>query len=187
MEHNVDLYGQSMDISHGANSQPDARLLDPVTAEDLTRAGQDRRLSEMYLYTFPELLTTNRECGEDEDHYRAMAGYSFLLGLRFDMTIYRCCGSLKDLPAYTAYLRELNALYRRYEKHLLRGRFVDTDGFTADNPYVCVKGWQAEDGTLAVTVWNPTAHERTVHITCAATGRVTELTVAAEMATAAEI
>ena len=84
-------------------------------------------------------------------------------------------------------MKELNALYRRYEKHLLRGRFVDTDGFTADNPYVYVKGWQAEDGTLAVTVWNPTAHERTVHITCAATGRVTELTVAAEMATAAEI
>ena len=187
MEHNVDLYGQSMDISHGANSQPDARLLDPVSAEDLSRAGQDRRLSEMYLYTFPELLTTNRECGEDEDHYRAMAGYSFLLGLRFDMTIYRCCGSLKDLPAYTAYLKELNALYRRYEKYLLRGRFVDTDGFTADNPYVYVKGWQAEDGTLAVTIWNPTAHERTVNITCAATGRVTQITVPAEMATAAEI
>lgn len=187
MEHNVDLYGQSMDIAHGANSQPDARLLDPVAAEDLSRAREDRRLTEMYRYTFPELMTTNRECGEDEDHYRAMAGYSFLLGLRFDMTIYRCCGSLKDLPAYTAYLKELNALYHRYEKHLLRGRFVDTDGFTADNPYVYVKGWRAEDGTMAVTLWNPTAHERVVHITSEATGRVTRVVVPAEMATAAEI
>lgn len=187
MEHNVDLYGQSMDIAHGANSQPDARLLDPVTAEDLSRAREDRRLTEMYRYTFPELMTTNRECGEDEDHYRAMAGYSFLLGLRFDMTIYRCCGSLKDLPAYTEYLKTLNALYHRYEKHLLRGRFVDTDGFTADNPYVYVKGWRAEDGTMAVTLWNPTAHERVVHITSEATGRVTRVVVPAEMATAAEI
>ena len=50
-----------------------------------------------------------------------------------------------------------------------------------------MKGWQAEDGTLAVTIWNPTAHERTVNITCAATGRVTQITVPAEMATAAEI
>lgn len=187
MEHNVDLYGQSMDIAHGANSQPDARLLDPVAAEDLSREREDRRLTEMYRYTFPELMTTNRECGEDEDHYRAMAGYSFLLGLRFDMTIYRCCGSLKDLPAYTEYLKELNALYHRYEKHLLRGRFVDTDGFTADNPYVYVKGWRAEDGTMAVTLWNPTAHERVVRITSEATGNVTRVVVPAEMATAAEI
>ena len=44
----------------------------------------------MYRYTFPELVMTNRECGEDEVDYKAMAGYSFLLGLRFDMTIFRC-------------------------------------------------------------------------------------------------
>ncbi|HHU03232.1 MAG TPA: hypothetical protein GXZ91_08925 [Christensenellaceae bacterium] len=187
MEHNVDIYGQSMDISHGSNSQPDTRLLDPISAENLSDAYLDSRLSEMYLYTFPELITTNRECGQDEDHYRAMAGYSFLLGLRFDMTVYRCCGSLKNLPNYTAYLMELNALYHRYEKHLLRGLFVDTDGFTADNPYVYVKGWQAEDGTMAVTLWNPTSQSRTVTITNTQTGNATVVSVAAEMATAAEI
>ncbi|MDD3334936.1 MAG: DUF6259 domain-containing protein [Eubacteriales bacterium] len=187
MEHNVDLYGQSMDISHGANSQPDARLLDPISAENLDAARSDSRLTEMYLYTFPELLSTNRECGEDENHYRAMAGYSFLLGLRFDMTIYRCCGSLKDLPAYTAYLKQLNALYHQYAKHLLQGRFVDTDGFTADNPYVYVKGWRAADGSMAVTLWNPTAHDRTVRITNHDTGKVTVVNVLSEMAAASEI
>lgn len=187
MEHNVDIFGQSMDISHGLDMLPDARLLTPATAENIAEAHTDRRLVEMYRYTFPELLTTNRECGEDEEHYRALAGYSFLLGMRFDMTIYRCCGSLKNLPAYTQYLKELNALYSRYEKHLLHGRFVDTDGFTTDNPYVYVKGWQAKDGTLAITLWNPTAHEQTVHITQEATGCITSVTVPTEMATAAEL
>ena len=187
MEHNVDLYGQSMDVSHGANSQPDARLLDPIAAENLDAARLDSRLTEMYRYTFPELMSTNRECGEDENHYRAMAGYSFLLGLRFDMTIYRCCGSLKDLPAYAAYLQQLNALYRTHAKHLLRGRFVDTDGFTTDNPYVLVKGWRADDGTLAVTLWNPTAHERRVTVTNTATGKATVVVLPAEMAGAEEI
>lgn len=187
MEHNVDLYGQSMDIAHGANSQPDRRLLDPVTAEDLGAARKDYRLSEMYRYTFPELLTTNRECGEDECNYRAMAGYSFLLGLRFDMTVYRCCGSLKDIPNYTEYLKELNALYHQYEKYLLRGRFADTDGFTADNPYIFVKGWKAEDGTMAVTVWNPTAHDRMVTITNTLTGKKTTVHIDAEMVTAVKI
>lgn len=187
MEHNVDLFGQSMDIAHGANSRPDARLCDPVRAEDPVGAAGDRRLSEMYLYTFPELRSTNRECGEDEENYRAYAGYSFLLGLRFDMTIYRCCGSLKDIPAYAAYLRELNLLYHRFEKHLLRGRFVDRDGIRWDDPLVFVRAWRAEDGTLAVTLWNPTAHDRTVRVTNEETGRVTEVTVRAEMAGAAEI
>ena len=187
MEHNVDLYGQSMDCSHGIGTRPDERLTDPVRAEDLSAAPQDSQLPEMYRYTFPELISTNRECGEDEEHYRAYAGWSFLLGLRFDMTIFRCCGSLKDIPRYAEYLKELNMLYRRYEKHLLRGLFTDTDGFTSDNAYVLVKGWRAEDGTMAVTLWNPTAHDRTVRVTCAATGRVTEITVPAEMAAASEI
>ena len=57
-----------------------------------------------------------------------MAGFSFLYGLRFDMTIYRCCGSLRDIPRYAAYLKEISALYERYGDFLLRGRFVDGDG-----------------------------------------------------------
>ncbi len=164
MEHNVDIFGASMDMAHGVCVWPDARLLTTQGAEDLARAGEDSRLSEMYRYTFPELLTTNRECGQDEEHYRAYAGYSFLLGLRFDMTIYRCCGSLKDIPAYTAYLKELNALYHQYARYLLEGRFVDRDGFESDNPYVYVRGWKAQDGGLAVTLWNPTSREQCVKV-----------------------
>ena len=78
------------------------------------------------------------------------------------MTIYRCCGSLKDIPAYTAYLKELNALYHQYARYLLEGRFVDRDGFESDNPYVYVRGWKAQDGGLAVTLWNPTSREQCV-------------------------
>ena len=88
-----------------------------------------------------------------------MAGHSFTLGLRFDMTIFRCCGSFKDIPQYTEYLKELNALYAKYEKHLLRGKFVDTDGFTWNNPYVIVKGYLADDGTMAAAIWNPTGKQ----------------------------
>lgn len=187
MEHNVDIYGQSMDISHGICTHPDARLLNPVTAEDLSLQKTDSALPEMYLYTFPELISTNRECGEDEEHYLAYAGYSFLLGLRFDMTIYRCCGSLKDLPDYTAYLKELNALYRKYARHLLQGRFVDRDGFTWDNPYVYVRGWKASDGSMAVTLWNPTGHAQIVSIRHTDTGKTTTVTVPAEKAGACEI
>ncbi|HSK68168.1 MAG TPA: DUF6259 domain-containing protein, partial [Candidatus Limnocylindria bacterium] len=146
MEHNVDVYGQSMDVSHGSATIPDRRLLSPATAANPAGARDDRMMLEMYRYTFPELVVTNRECGQDEEHYRAMAGYSFLLGLRFDMTIYRCCGSLSDIPNYTAYLKELNALYNQYADFVLRGTFVDTDGFTCSNPLVFAKGWRGAHG-----------------------------------------
>ena len=185
MEHNVDIYGQSMDIAHSSNSTPDARLTNPATAADLSAADQDTRLSEMYRYTFPELLMTNRECGEDEKNYRANASYSFLMGLRFDMTIYRCCGTFKDIPHYAAYLKELNALYQTHADYLLRGRFVDTDGFTADNPLVRVKGWAGAKGGLAVTLWNPTGAPQRVILRDAEGKHEITLTVPAETASAA--
>ena len=146
MEHNVDIYSMWNDISHSGMTSPEPRLLTPEGAENIAQKKNDTRLLEMYRYTFPEAVMTNRECGEDENHYLANAGHSFMMGLRFDMTIFRCCGSLKDIPNYNAYLKELNALYARYEKHLLRGKFVDTDGFTWNNDAVYVKGYLAEDG-----------------------------------------
>ncbi len=162
MEHNVDLFGQHMDIVHSGGAQPEKRLWKPETATNDGR--DDEILHEMYRYTFPELVLTNRECGEDEEHYKAFAGYSFVMGLRFDMTIFRCCGSLKDIPNYAAYLKELNALYQKHKKHLLKGRFVDTDGFETDNAHVVAKGYRAEDGSIAVAMWNPTGVEQKVTI-----------------------
>ena len=126
---------------------------------------------------------TNRECGEDENHYLAMSGYSFLLGLRFDMTIYRCCGSLSDIPAYAAYLKQLNSLYTKYADYILRGTFVDTEGFTSDNARVYAKAWRSAQGGMAFTLWNPTGEDQIVTLT-GADGRKITLTVPAERATA---
>ena len=185
MEHVTDIFNQSMDITQVSNSTPDKRVRKPRTAADLEGAKDDQIMHEMVRYTFPEHVCTNRECGEDENDYKAMAGSSFLYGLRFDMTIFRCCGSFKDIPNYTAYLKELNALYHQYAKHLLRGKFVDTDGFTWNNPYVYVKGFQADDGSMAVTIWNPTGQNQDLEII--RNGNVTHLTIPAERATACEI
>ncbi len=184
MEHNVDIYGQSMDISQGSATLPDARLLTPETAGNPLDAGNDTMLLEMYRYTFPELVMTNRECGEDETHYKALAGYSFLLGLRFDMTIYRCCGSLKDIPHYAAYLKELVGLYQTYSDYILRGTFVDTEGFSGSNPLVFAKGWRSAAGKLAVTLWNPTGCDQQIILTKEGATEGKTVLVPAEKATA---
>ena len=185
MENDADIYGMHMDIVHSNGNDPERRLLTPAGAENLSAAKDDSKMIEMYRYTVPEIVVTNRECGQDENHFRAMAGHSFTLGLRFDMTIFRCCGSLSDIPQYTEYLKYLNALYHKYEKHLLRGRFVDTDGFTWNNPYVIVKGYLADDGTMAAAIWNPTGKPQTLDIV--RNGATTTVAIAAEMTTAIEI
>ncbi len=185
MEHNVDIYAQHMDVSHGSSTVPAKRLHSPETVGNYESIRDDFHLLDMYRYTFPEFIMTNRECGQDEEAYLAIAGYSFLYGLRFDMTIYRCCGSLSDIPNYAAYLKKLNGLYAQFSEYILKGTFVDSEGITWDNKQVFMKGWRSASGKLAVTLWNPTDQDQTVEIE-SASGK-TRVTVAAQMADAAEL
>ncbi len=151
MEHNVDVFAQHMDISQGAGTHP-------VPGQML----------EMYRYTFPEQIMTNREAGQDEVQYLQHANYSFVYGLRFDMTIYRCCGSLSDVPNYAAYLKRINDLRAQYSDFLLKGRFIDNEGFTLDNPAIVAKAYRAADGRIAVALWNAAAAAQNYCLTSAA-------------------
>ncbi|NLO83186.1 MAG: hypothetical protein GX094_09045 [Clostridiales bacterium] len=138
MEHNIDIFAQHMDISQGSTTKPNPN-----------------NLLELYRYTFPELIMTNRECGQDEENYKQLANYSFVYGLRYDMTIFRCCGTLSDIPNYAAYLKHINEIRSKYSDYLLKGRFTDNEGFTLDNTIVVAKSYRAEDGSMAVALWNP--------------------------------
>lgn len=148
MEHNIDIFAQHMDVSQGSSTKP-----------------KDNHMLELYRYTFPEYIMTNRECGQDEEDYRFLANHSFLYGLRFDMTIYRCCGTLSDIPNYAAYIAELNELRAKYSKYLLTGCFIDTEGFNLDNPDIKAKAYRAADGDLAVVLWNSSNTEKSYKIT----------------------
>ena len=69
-----------MDVSSANTPAPRASAL-PGTAQHATDVRDDLFMPELYRYTFPELVATNRECGEDEESYKAMAGFSSLYGL----------------------------------------------------------------------------------------------------------
>jgi hypothetical protein len=147
MEHTVDVFGQHMDIAHstsGARPQP-------------------RAFPALYRYTFPEHICTNRECGEDEEDYLTKANYTFVYGLRFDMTIFRCRGTLSDIPHYAAYLGQLNRIRDEHSALLLEGTFVDDEGFELDNPSIVAKSYKAA-GRLAVVAWNPTSQGQSLRI-----------------------
>lgn len=147
MEHTVDIFNQHMDIIQTTN-----------------KLREETEMIEMYRYTFPELIGTNREQGQDESDYKTACGKTFLYGLRFDMTIYRCCGTLSDIPNYARYLKQINTLREEHADTLLEGRFVDEEGFKKDNGQVKAKGYLGQDGKLAVALWNPTLEEQNITV-----------------------
>jgi hypothetical protein len=99
---------------------------------------------EMFHYTFPDPIITNRGGGPFDR--RMQLGHAFALGWRFD-------ASLRDTrdPALAAYFSRLTAL-RNAHPELLLGRFVDDEGFMADNSRVSAHAFVA-GGRLAITLW----------------------------------
>ena len=88
---------------------------------------------ELFRYTFPEVITTDREIRDDRDVERRV-NLALLRGFRSDVEIYRCRALIDETPHYKTYLTEANKLRDRYRDCILNGRFSDTDGFTLDNP-----------------------------------------------------
>lgn len=149
MEHMVDCFNQHMDITHGSLMVPASKTAMP----------------DMYRYTFPELVLTNRELGEDEKNYRDNINFTFIYGLAFDMTVYRCCGSMEDVPRYAEYMKKIIELRKRYAKYLHEGSFIGDDGFSASGP-VRAKAYRAADGSVGVALWN-TSHEQITSVVTA--------------------
>ncbi|AEV30185.1 hypothetical protein SpiGrapes_2415 [Sphaerochaeta pleomorpha str. Grapes] len=151
MEHCVDIFNQHMDVVHGTN-----------------HLKSENEFIELYRYTFPEVVMTNRESGEDDSDYRNNCNKTFLYGLRFDMTIFRCCGTFDDIPLYRAYLKQLNEIRLAHRDTLLDGCFVDEFGFeindvmadgapvSYDEGKLKAKSYMSTSGKLTVVLWNRT-------------------------------
>ena len=54
----------------------------------------------------------------------------------------------------SAYMKSVLDLQRAQAKYLLRGRFVDDEGFVCTDPALLAKRFVAADGTSAVLAWN---------------------------------
>lgn len=139
-EHCIDVFAQHMDVVQPNGFKP----------RDLNRK------PEMFRYTFPEIIMTNRESAMDETNLHDNINYSFIYGLAYDLSIFRCAGAPEDIPRYSEYLSEVLKLRKRYEKYFSYGKFVDEDGFdvSGDSSRVRNKAYLSDDGNLGVAVWN---------------------------------
>lgn len=105
---------------------------------------------EMFYYTFPEVILSDREIRDDTDIERRV-NLALLKGLRSDVEIYRCRATITETPHYQAYLAKANALREKYADLIMNGRYSDTDYFEIDSPEFFASSFTAGD-KLAVLV-----------------------------------
>lgn len=159
-EHCIDIYAQHMDIV-----QPPAF------------SARGDFAAEMFRYTFPEVVMTNRNMALDEEGYLDNCNYSFIYGLAFDLSIFRCAGTPQDIPNYTAYMKKLVALRKQYAGYFAHGTFVDEDGFSTAGAAFRQKAYLSEEGKLGVAVWNSTDAKGTAEYTNTQTGKTVCVTL----------
>ena len=120
---------------------------------------------------------TNRNNALDETNYKDAINNSFVFGLAFDLSIFRCAGTPEDIPNYTAYMKTIIALRKRYGKFFHYGKFVDEDGIGYDKKVFLQKAYVAPDGALGVAVWNLSNGTDTVTYTNVETGKEVSVTL----------
>src|ERR1035441_3219753 len=118
MELNVDIYSGVGDITqpvqYGFTPGPES-------------------FGEMFKYTFPDRIITNRTGGGDR---KAAFGHGFSLQWRVD-------GMMRDTTdsVIAPYLTRLNQLRTQFADLLLEGTFVDDEGFTRSRSANWVRSW----------------------------------------------
>lgn len=106
---------------------------------------------EWFRYTFPEVIFSDREIRDDTDIQRRV-NLNLVRGLRSDVELYRCRGTIADAPTYREYLGQVNALRDRYPEFFWEGLYRDTDFCTLDTADATARSFQSGDRLLvAVT------------------------------------
>ena len=107
-----------------------------------------------FRYTFPEIVCTNRHGGYNESGWRNHASFALLHGLRYDMSVHLCRGSMADLPAYSQYFPRLRRMLSPLDFLPFSGQYVWQDEHALAVPGLESVGYRGPDGTLAVVVRN---------------------------------
>ncbi|MCX6900224.1 MAG: DUF6259 domain-containing protein [Verrucomicrobia bacterium] len=158
-------------------------------ASHLDGTGTDPTFPEMFRFTFPEVLMTQRHPTPMLD--RLGANYACVYGLRYEIESryapdvrYLKEGAIPTRADYadvlnppnipmmaatppaeaTRYLKQLIEFQRRHTALLWRGRFVDDRGFQFKGERLIAKAYAAGN-QLGVLVWNPTDTPATFSLT----------------------
>lgn len=115
----------------------------------LTGGTQPTGFLEWFRYTFPEVIFSDREIRDDNDIERRV-NLNLLRGLRSDVELYRCRGTIADAPHYREYLTKANRLRTKYAEFLLEGTYCDTDHFEKSGAAVDARSFVRGDRLLVI-------------------------------------
>lgn len=109
---------------------------------------------QLFRQTFPEVITTNRLARDSRPGFEANLRFAFLMGLRYDVEIYRCRRGIESEMPYAREVERLNALRQQYGEFLLDGRF-DVSALPPLPQGVLGSQYISQDGRHRLTVlWN---------------------------------
>ncbi len=109
-ETTVDIFSPYLDYHHGC---------------DTGNWYTDNAFPQLYLRTFPETIMTNRFIHDERADYKLQLNYAFIMGYRFDVSIYRGrVIGVDGLKAYAGHIKKLIDLKEKYHRFFYRGRFV---------------------------------------------------------------
>jgi hypothetical protein len=115
----------------------------------LTGGTQSPGFLEWFRYTFPEVVISDREIRDDTDIERRV-NVNMIRGMRSDVELYRCRGTIADAPHYREYLGKANALRTKYGEFLLEGTYCDTDYIRKTNPAVEARSFTRGNRLLVI-------------------------------------
>ena len=111
----------------------------------------------MFRQTFPEVITTNRGARDSRPGFERNLRFSFVMGLRYDVEIYRCRRGVESEPPYAEEVSSLNALRQKYADYMIEGQF-DVSGMPSLPDQVYGAQYLSADRRRKLTVlWNGAA------------------------------
>jgi hypothetical protein len=102
---------------------------------------------EWFRYAFPEVICSDREIYDDRDIERRV-NLTLLRGLRSDVCVWRCRGTVADTPHYREYLGKADALRKKYAEFLLEGLYRDTEPLRGETAAVLARAFESGDRML---------------------------------------
>ncbi len=109
-ETTVDIFSPYLDYHHGC---------------DLGNWYSENGFPQMYLRTFPETIMTNRFIHDERSDYKRQLNYAFIMGYRFDVSIYRGrVIGIDGSKAYADHIKKLIDLKEQYHRFFYEGKFV---------------------------------------------------------------
>ncbi len=112
---------------------------------------QSNSFPQLFCYTFPELINTERNIYSSEGDFEKQLKYSLTMGMRLDAQLWVCRSDISKDPKYAEAIGRYTSLLDSYGNYYFDGRFtvIDTSSLPAG---VFRSEWVSDDGDSLLTV-----------------------------------